>query len=225
MDITVDATVASTRQTAVSSITLAMTVGTLVNGALVVGSSIRNSGAFATVTGVTWNGTALTLAKRQDGPAASRHVTAELWYLLAPAPGTFNIVVTYSGTTTDAGIGGLSVSGVDQTNPIDATAGAAFLDATPIETTITTVADRAFVVNCMYTSDSAAVSPTQGETAFYNINFVDQAAGAYKGPLTPAGSKTTGWSGALQDTALAVISLKPAPLANPLPLLGVGRAA
>lgn len=219
MAIAFDAKTNSTEQLATSSVTLSMTIGGgLTNSILVVGSTLRNSGgaAYGHITGITWNTSEnLTSAKRQDGITASRYLTAELWYVKNPTSGTHNIVVTYDRSVDRTVIGGISFQGVDQTSPIDATAGDANTAGVPFDVTITTVADNAWLVNALFTAHDTALSPDHGETTWWNISTAntDQAVAAYKGPITPAGATVTGWSDAntgADEGAMAVISLKPA---------------
>ncbi len=216
MAIALDATSSSGEQDSVSSITLAHTVGTLSNGILILASGVRNSAvAYRHITGVTWNGSEnFTVGKLQDGPAASRFLTGELWYLKAPSSGTHNIVVSYDGTVLIAEIGGISLSGVDQSNPIDATAGLSTTTGNPWTTSITTVANNSWIVNAIYTSSDNAILTNNSETSFFNVVTanVDQVGGAYRGPITPAGGTTTGWKNSPtgnDEGAMAVISLKP----------------
>lgn len=215
----------STEQTAVSSITLSYTMGSVTNGALVVGSSVRNTSnaTFTHLSSVTYNGVGMTSGKVQDAPtyAGQRYISAELWYLAGPASGAHNIVATYGASIQRGLIGGISFSGVDPTTPKDASAGSAYTDTSsspsgdPWTTSITTVADNAWIVNVLYNSSDFDTHPNNGETVGWEITMNGGgdfgADSAYKGPITPAGATTTGWvSGSGGDeTAIAAISLKP----------------
>ena len=97
------------------SITVPATVaGT--NNVLVVGVSMNITGnSGATVTSVTYNGAALTLAGVHNDAGSTRRV--EIWYLVAPATGTHNVVVNLS-SPVDAVVGATNVPGSDQTSPI-----------------------------------------------------------------------------------------------------------
>ena len=88
---------------------------------LVVGVSMNianNTGA--TVSGVTYNGIALTLAGAHDDAGLTRRV--EMWYLVAPASGLNNVIVTVNlpGGTGVLGVvvGAATFTGADQTIPI-----------------------------------------------------------------------------------------------------------
>lgn len=198
------------------------TVGSISNGILLVLSSVRNSNnsAYVHLTGVTYNGVALTKATGSpvDGPAASRYLSAEIWYLLNPASGTNNIVATYAAAVDTAYLQGASFSGVAQVNPIDANASLSTTTGNPWTTSITTVTNNDFIVNVIYSSSDFALSANNGETVLASTTLTinhnpDQAAAAYKGPISPAAATTTGWnnSGAGNDEgAMAVVALKPA---------------
>src|SRR4051794_29203748 len=69
---------------------------------------------------ITYNGVGMTQAVLNDDTA--RDLTAGIYYLVAPATGAHNIVITFNGgTVTDCGGVGVSFTGVDQSNPLDAT--------------------------------------------------------------------------------------------------------
>ena len=101
-------------------VTLAHTTGGT-NRVLVVGVSINimnNTGA--TVTGVAYNGIALTSAGAHNDAGNMRRV--EMWSLTAPATGNHNVVVTLNlpGATGPLGVvvGATTFTGADQTSPL-----------------------------------------------------------------------------------------------------------
>ena len=79
------------------------------------------------MSGVTYAGTALTLIGSQNNGTSVR---VELWQLVAPATGANNVVVTLSAAA-KAACGAISLTGVDQTNPVDASNFAASTSANP----------------------------------------------------------------------------------------------
>ncbi len=86
------------------------------NNVLIVGVSMNISGnTGATVSSVTYNGTALTLAGAHNDAGNTERV--EIWYLVAPATGTHNIVANYS-SGVGVVVGATNVTGADQTSPI-----------------------------------------------------------------------------------------------------------
>ena len=110
-----------------TSLTFSHTVGTATNRIIVVGVQLRidsgtgNPGATTRVTGITFNGTALTclvaLADNNSGSCGnsasgtSGFLRSEIWYLLNPTSATANIVVSVNNSTV-LGAGSTSYSGV-----------------------------------------------------------------------------------------------------------------
>ncbi len=163
------------------------TAGT--NRLMLVAVSINiTNGPTASVTSVTWNGTALARLGFHNDAANTRRV--EMWYLLNPATGTTrNIVVTVNTTSVQEGVvaAATTFTGVDQTVPLGtfvsadgANGGAAAMDVPS-------------VINGMIL-DAVAVDGTQGitvpgpQTSRWNVT-----RGANTNPgVTAAGSTRTG---------------------------------
>src|SRR5437867_11297153 len=79
---------------AASSLTWSHTVGPSLNRILMVGVSSNNT--TRTVSSVTYGGTPLTRVGFQNAPATQNRI--ELCSLIAPSPGTANVVITVSGS-------------------------------------------------------------------------------------------------------------------------------
>ncbi|HEX5127768.1 MAG TPA: DUF4347 domain-containing protein, partial [Rhodocyclaceae bacterium] len=104
-------TSAATTTASVSSLTFSHTQGTGLNGILVVEYSTRGA---TSPTSITYGGQNLTqLSSISDAGAT---VTTEIWYLLAPASGTANVVVTLP-SPHEFTVGATSFFNVDQTTP------------------------------------------------------------------------------------------------------------
>jgi len=105
--------------TATNSITLAHT-STGSNLVLVVGVSMNIfAGNTATVRSVTYNSVSLTKAGSHNDSASQRRT--EMWYLIAPATGNKNVVVTVNvpaAATIGTVVGATTFTGADQTSPI-----------------------------------------------------------------------------------------------------------
>ena len=119
--VALDATTSSSRRLTTGTTTLTFahtTTGT--NLVLVVGVSMNISGGVsATVGGVTYNGVALTKAGAHNDSANQRRT--EMWYLIAPATGTHNVIVTVKvpfAATIGTVAGATTFTGADQTSPI-----------------------------------------------------------------------------------------------------------
>lgn len=121
--VAVDATTngsASLTGTGTPNITFAHTTAATANRLLLVGVSLNITNApTTTVNSVTYNGTALTLLGSHNDAGNTRRV--EMWYLLAPANGTFNVIVKVnipSNVTEGVVAGATTFTGVDQTVPL-----------------------------------------------------------------------------------------------------------
>lgn len=96
---------------AASSLTWSHTMGAGSNGILIVAASYANPST-GLITGVTFNGVALT---HIDSSVANLGVgtgrAVDLWYLLNPASGANNVVITASGATSPLNGGAISLTG------------------------------------------------------------------------------------------------------------------
>lgn len=216
MAIAVDATSSSANQTG-SSVTFAHTCGGS-NRILVVAVSI--AAGIPTVSGITYNGVALTQIATVLGVAADRRT--ELWYLIAPATGANNIVVTLSGAPgAFFNVGAVSYTGVKQTGQPDATANTNNTsNVTTTSQAVTTVDDNCWLVGaiCDGAADGSAVqSGTTFRLSVYNrvgaagyeLFFIDS-----NGAKTPAGSYSLGETHNSNRSAIIVASLSPVASTN-----------
>ncbi|KKL22510.1 hypothetical protein LCGC14_2434730, partial [marine sediment metagenome] len=110
---------------------------------LIVGVSTRGDDGDAVPDGVTYNGVAMTLI---DGQGFATVLFSSLWQLKAPATGANNVVVSWTTNTVRVVGGSMSFTGVDQTNPIDASNKATGNSTAP-SVAVTTVADNAWIVD------------------------------------------------------------------------------
>ncbi len=113
--VTEDAASSSSSAVAVASLTWSHTVGTQANRVLLVGVSIADA-LGQSVTGVTYGGVALTKLSAISNGTTAR---AEVWYLIAPASGTANIVASLSAAAVLVG-GASSLYNVDQADSFGA---------------------------------------------------------------------------------------------------------
>ena len=214
MAITYDTTSTAINATDPTSLTWSHTTTTASNRILIVGTSTESDtgGHTAqTVSGITYNGVALTKVR-------SDYITdngTELWYLVAPATGANNIVVTMTAVVDGLFGAGFTFSGVDQANPIDANAGTT-TTGTSISQALTTVATDAMIVNIVHHYNSAVVlTADANQTERFNTPTTgdnDQAGGTRL--VTTPTSYTTSWTADISDgMTLSVLSLKPFPTA------------
>jgi len=183
---------------------------------LVVGVTIRTDAA-QNVSSVTYAGSALTFV-RADAVGGS--VRAEVWYRVAPATGSNDVIVTLSASA-KAAAGAISFTGVDQTTPVDAQNGATGTSVTP-RVTVTSVTDGAWVVDALAFRSTGAGAPTgnpgAGQTQRWN-QYTEgggsatniRGKGSTEGPRTPAGAVVMDWSvSASVDWAISGIAIRPA---------------
>jgi hypothetical protein len=184
------------------------------NRILIVGVSVKSG---STVTGVSYAGVSFSAISNPivvGNNAGNARV--ELWQLVAPATGANNVIVTLSASARFVG-GAVSLTGVNQTNPIDASNSASGSSATP-SITITTIANNAWVVDTIASSPpTSGANPTGGQTQQWNVATGGAGsavqilgAGSTLGPITPSGAVVESWSlGGSSSWAIAASSLKP----------------
>lgn len=134
-------------------------------GLLVVGFNGDIIGGADDVSSVTYNGVALTLADKQVGAGTGGDRNTYLYFLLGPATGAHNVVITCSSSHVIQG-GAASYTGVKASGQPDAhTVNAELLSSLKtLTTTLTTSADNCWTVlveNC-YDGGPGAGSPGAG---------------------------------------------------------------
>ena len=104
----------SSGTTAGSSLTISHTTsGT--DRLMLVGVSMNNDN-FETVSSITYNGVALTYVNSETRADDAR---VEIWELVAPPVGTYDVVITFSATLLRYAVAGVTTfTGVDQTDPL-----------------------------------------------------------------------------------------------------------
>jgi hypothetical protein len=176
----------------------AFTAGTLVNPGTSVTISHTTSGSDRilfgggivrtnTITGMTYNGTGMTAI---GSPVTGVNDKIYLFYMVAPATGAHNLVISQSGSSVING-NAISYTGASQTGQPDAYTDTAQQTVANQDGTVTTIADNSWAVMYAYdaqTGDSSAGAGTTkrgtsnggANTQFYDGN----------GAKTPAGSYT-----------------------------------
>lgn len=159
------------------------------------------------VTGVTYNGVALTAVPGGSTNNGQYYVTA--WYVLAPDTGTHNIVVTMSGNVFDFGAGAISYTGVHQTVPLGTAVTATGTSTTP-SVTVSSAADE-LVDDGLVIIHGDTLSVGAGQTQRWNAvagsGFIKYAGSTEGG----AASTTMSWSNTSSQTwAIVAVPIKPA---------------
>ena len=165
--------------------------------------------ATSVITGITYNGVALTLRDGAQLSPADRYF--EAWYLIAPSTGANNIVVSASESSFISGSTSTYYSASQ--GALDATVTNFQLTGDPNTNTLTTVADNSWHI--MGGANASGV-PTAGTgstlraTANGNSAIFDG-----NGAITPAGSNSIGMSGMNTLFGSGTIGISLAPFVAP----------
>lgn len=168
-----------------------------------------------TMTGVTYNGVALTLVLSQDVPLTAAPNHQEVWCLVDPSTGTHDLVFSFTGTVNAASCGAQSAFNAKQELP-HLKAGT-FVDggATPtvISVPLTTTTNGEMLMDFAGSASAESFStPNSSQTKRFDTAHTpgpgDQLAGSTK-IITTAGAQTHQWTSS--DTArmgLIVVALR-----------------
>lgn len=197
--------------TSVTSVTYPITITSA--NILVVGAAGSDlTDADRPVTGVTFNGDALTLV-RQDNDD-SGNVTVSLWYIVNPDVVTGNIVVSYTGTVSTTGSFGIGLIGANTSAPIDSqNTGVTDNSATHSASTTVVAAgsyviDSTIAVSCL---DAATVDASQTQITNFEPSVFTFILGSYES--SAGGSTAMSWAGCnagSSDWDSSVVSIAPA---------------
>jgi hypothetical protein len=159
------------------------------------------------VSGITYNGAALTKAIEVKGPGNAP--VSQIWYIAAPSTGANDVVVTRS-TATDTIIAALSFTGVHQTAPLGTAVSLGGNSISPSKT-ITTGADDSWCVDCIGFESTVTATVGAGQTQRYNTTQGGVgAAGSTEAAGTAPDTRTFSWSfDASAKFALTIIELVP----------------
>jgi len=167
----------------VGSLTIAHTTGAGSNRLMLVGIASKPD---VTITSVAYGGTELVKLGEQINGTVSK---SELWYLIAPASGTANVVISWTGTL-ECSAGVTTFTGANQTTPfgtISKASGSTFPSSLPVSSNIGDI-----VVDVMAKDGN---TPTAGaaQTEIFNLGTNSiKSASSYK--TAAAGSTTMSWT-------------------------------
>jgi len=191
MSVTFDAKSNSGAKSATNTATFSHTTGTLTNGIIVVMTSGTDNVA-PSVSSVTYNTVALTKAvsKVQN---VSNTEAVEIWYLVNPAAGAHNVVVTYSESINEFVAIAATFSGVSQSDAITVTGSDTALSGSP-SVTVAPTRDDCMLVDIFYTRHDSAGTVGADQTELYQVDGGGFYAGAsYEYSATPS-NKTMSWT-------------------------------
>ncbi|MFA5783729.1 MAG: agmatine deiminase family protein, partial [Phycisphaerae bacterium] len=121
------------------------------------------------VSSITYAGYSLTQATtRKSGSSSGCGV--EIWYLVDPPVGTASVVVNFGTSVVPSGITAVNFTGVDQSDPIGATAGAYASSGTSVTTSITTENTNSLIFGAAtgHGGDTYPYSPGSGITELWD---------------------------------------------------------
>lgn len=216
--------VASHSESNNNSVSFNLTIGNLgLNGLVVVGAVGKALGINQTaqrITGITFNGVAMTLVasdeRTADGTNSCSVALYELHGASLPVAGTYTVVVTYAGTPSTvawAGMGALSFTGAKRTTA-EATATTNAHASGAVSQNILTISNNALVI-VIYGSqnENVFISFSTGETLEFNEHSGSgekgTAVGAYKIVATPATVMTTINVNNPEDEAMVLAAFSP----------------
>lgn len=181
-----------------------------------------------TITGITYNSVAMTYIDRKQTDYGNE---VELWYLVAPATGTNNVVISVDSASNLTG-GAISFTGASQTGQPDAssTSGNPTSGVSSYSPAVTSVADNCFAVVGMICASGATLTGGTN-TSIGSQPEVTHAGSAFiysTGGQTPAGTFTLNVTSSSQVMIGVMASFSPAggggsPTYRRLSLLGVGQ--
>lgn len=185
---------------------------------LLVAFSYTNNLGATGISSITFNGASFT---RINGVAIGS-TGVELWYLVNPSTGTFDVTYTYSASNNKNGAVA-SYTGVAQSGQPDANNTGSVNPGTSLSVSVTTVADNCWLIGGFAPVQLSPNAGTTQRTAANNVDIYDS-----NGPKTPPGSYSLGGTFASSNNMGAIASFAPAAAAAAetrrldLTLLGVG---
>lgn len=184
---------------------------------LAVAVSIYN-GAARTVTGITYNGVALTKLHSITASLEGNTQDFEVWYLINPAVGANTIDVTLSASASFTQGMAMSYNGIDQTSPIDSQSiGQSLVAANTFAQPTTVVSSQATLVSFAWPRMTPPTSMTNGLARTFSVAV---GAGGDSNGNVSTGSQSVTWnkSGAVSWPGVSAFSILTT-AAEPIPLL------
>jgi len=206
----------SARNSGSSSLTFSHTVSGS-NRILVV----QAAGGGQTVTGVTYNGVAMTQATFNG---VSPIYFLYTFYLIAPATGSNNVVITGSAVLWSLALSGgaISITGGHQTAPLGATNTGQGLSSAP-SISITTTTNNSWIFDtAAVTASGLTLNVANGQTKRYNTTFTQAGSTLLK---ATAGAQTVGYTNVMAGWLMNAIEILEEPSSSTVvkdPILASG---
>jgi hypothetical protein len=195
-----------TNGTGVTTLTLVHTCGSGANRALLISAgSGEDSEVNRDVATVTVNGSLATLmVKTNDGTWTFNSG----WYYVAPNVGTNHILVTYINPQDQACAGAMSLTGVNQTTPVDTAVANAGSGTTPSVTASSATTDLV-VASLTTDDDGTSFDITGGGTLRWKVSQVGSDTGYAQGTYEGAASVATSWTTTDEFYSVWAVSVNP----------------
>lgn len=198
-----------------SPLTWNMTIGSGSNRFVAIGCQ----NAFSTISGITLNGSALTLQHTQTSPSGDPETTT-MWSMVAPPSGSQSIVVSFSGSSNNGcSCSATSFTGVNQSAPVDISSGAYNTpgSGTNTVTFTTTVKNDMLMDSIVDRQGSTNDIPGSGQTGFNLFSGLGVMSGGISTKsATTAGSYSMTWTGTnsgggnqVCQSAIAIVPANP----------------
>lgn len=222
MAINIDSSANGTIGSASTSVTYAITV----TGSDTIGHTFVTQQSDAStnrITGVTWNGTAMSLETTYKNTAND---SLYMWMLVGVTTG--NIVVTRDTTGNTGWCSSQSHTGAKQTGQPDSEATGNTTSSTTLTTTTTTVADNCWTILGVFDSDGGLITASTNSTLRNTVtDFVKTFDN--NGDITPAGAYSmtvTFTSSATSPKSSIIHSIAPAPVTSAIKTVnGLAKAS
>ena len=201
--VTVDA-VSTDTTSGGSSMTISHTTGSGSYRLMLVGVSMNNDN-YETVTGITYNGTALSLVGTE---ATTDDARVEIWSLIAPSTGTHNVVITFSAALAqEAHAGVMTFAGVDADTPLGTFVSDHHDGSTPATVDIPSASGE--LVFGVAASEYEALTASSGQNERWNLS-ISSTYGAGGTAAGAAPTVTMSWDlGSADHWAMGGVSIKP----------------
>ena len=183
---------------------------------MLVGVSM-NLGGSQTVSSVTYNGDSLSLV----GVKEAGDARIEIWALLAPDVGTFNVDIAFSSPTDGNTAGVMTFTGVDQSTPLGAFASDFGYGESTASATVSSAADElVFGVVSIDDPNFRVLTEGAGQTERWELDGFQTTGGGSTAPGAP--SVNMSWTWAPSDNwAAGGVSIKPS-VSNTIPIVTTG---
>jgi hypothetical protein len=189
-----------------TSLTFSHTCGSGSSRVLLVGFNGDSIGGADDITGVTYGGVSMSPLAKVTVAASGDRITY-MYGLIAPATGANNVIISASSSHVLQG-GASSYTGAKQTGLPDATnTNVSSAGATSLDTSVTTVADNAWIVlveNC-YNFGEAPIAGAGTQRRVFDGTNGGWGLFDSNGPFTPAGSHSIGTTRSSNPFNLAII--------------------